>query len=1142
MSKGTYGELLKNWGFQAFLWTQFLAILNDNIFKFVITFFAVDYARQLIAMGVETGQRDYVIPLIGAIFVLPYLLFSGWAGYLADTFNKRKVLIVTKSMEMFSMALAIPVFAFEQLYGMYIVLFLMAAQTTFFSPAKYGILPEMLPERDLSRANGLLEMSTFVAIIMGSSCAGGLYNVYKEDLWFVGTILFVISVIGWLISFSIHKVTYQGGETHWNSNPWSEIWIGTKAIYNNRALWLVVLGVTYFWFLGALFQMDLVDLGEEILQLNEWKIGLLFTYLAVGIGVGSMAAGWLSGNKIELGLVPFGTAGVGLFSILLYFITFSYILVAIGLAMLGFAAGFFSVPLLAYLQHRSGERERGRILATSNFINTIGILLASVALYVCRAGLDMESNDIILLFGIITLLGTFYVLFLLPDLAIRLLFWLMVHSIYNIRITGQHNIPKDGPVLLVCNHTSYSDGPVIGGCIPRPVRFLIYHFFFKFPIIGHFLRWVRSIPVKHTVRGISESLKQARARLKDGDVVCIFPEGGLSRNGNMLPFQRGIIKVVEGMNAPIVPIYIDGLWGSLLSYKQDKAFLRFLREFRRPVRLVIGKPLAADTDLFTIRRSVQELGTTAFAQRPTVQNNLSLRFLQSAKRNWRHFCMADSTGKELTFGKTLIAAWLLRGWIKKHCADEEMVGLMLPATVGGALANLGVSLANKIPVNLNFTIGNAAMHSSIEQCNIRTIITSRTFVKKAGLDEMESMVFMEDLLREFQSKDKLLAAITTYCAPAFLLRRWIKPEPINPEEIATIIFSSGSTGMPKGVMLSHKNILSNLESAMQTFNITKKDCMIGVLPFFHSFGFTCELWLPLIKGFGVAFHPNPIDAKTIGEITQKYKGSIIISTSTFCQNYIRKCEPEQFQTLRIAVVGAEKLRETVDRRFREKFGLDLQEGYGCTELSPVVSVNIDDVETGGFKQIGHKKGTVGHPIPGVAAKAIDLDTEETLGPNETGMLLIKGPNCMLGYYKQPEKTKEAFHGEWYITGDVGCVDDDGFIKITDRLSRFSKIGGEMIPHIRVEEAINEILGEASSVVTAVPDEKKGERLVVLLSKDEVDPLQVHYQLKQSNLPNLWVPKFDDFYTVDEIPTLASGKVDLRGIQQLARKVAGVEES
>ncbi len=509
---------------------------------------------------------------------------------------------------------------------------------------------------------------------------------------------------------------------------------------------------------------------------------------------------------------------------------------------------------------------------------------------------------------------------------------------------------------------------------------------------------------------------------------------------------------------------------------------------------------------------------------------LHLRFIRTAKRNWFSFAMADTTGKKLTFGKTLIGSMILARWIRGRCSGKEtIVGIMLPASVGGALANIAVLLAGKTPVNLNFTAGKEATQSAIEQCSIRTILTSRTFLTKAKLEQIDGMVMLEDLLGRITPLEKIRTAVAAFLLPTWLLQRLYNSGQVATEALATVAFSSGSTGMPKGIMLTHYNIISNVEAMHQLFPLNSQDCIAGVLPLFHSFGFGCTLWFPLLTGAGVAYHPNPLDAKAVGALVFEHKATFMVGTATFCNAYTRKCSAEEFASLRHVIVGAEKLQEPVARAFREKFGLDLLEGYGCTEMAPVVSVNVP----GG----GVKRGTIGRPLPGVSAKVVDLDTGKPLPCNQEGLLLVSGPNRMAGYWGQPEKTAEVFRDGWYVTGDIAAIDEEGFIRITDRLSRFGKIGGEMVPYIKVEEAINRILGDACCAVTGIPDPQKGERLVVLYTRSDIPPEKLREQLLHTDLPRLWIPKRENFYCVEALPALGTGKTDLRQVKVLAEQLA-----
>ena len=490
--------------------------------------------------------------------------------------------------------------------------------------------------------------------------------------------------------------------------------------------------------------------------------------------------------------------------------------------------------------------------------------------------------------------------------------------------------------------------------------------------------------------------------------------------------------------------------------------------------------------------------------------------------------MADSTGRELTFGRALVGSLLLARAIRRQVPDGESIGLLLPASVGGALANLAALLAGRVPVNLNFTAGRDAMAAAVERCGIKTTLTSRVFLSKAGIAQAPGMVFLEDVLKQTSALSKIALLAAARLLPAALIE-WLFLPPADPDALATVIFSSGSTGVPKGVMLSHRNVLANIDGANALFRLGDDDVVMGVLPFFHSFGYTVTLWLPLIVGFGAAYHPNPTDAKTIGEMAAKYKATLLVSTPTFCSAYARKCQPEQFATLRLAIVGAERLREPIASAFKDKFGVELIEGYGCTEMAPVVAVNVPDPAG-----TGSRAGTVGRPLPGISAKVVDPETGEGPLVGKEGLLLVTGPNQMRGYLGEPDMTREAQRDGWYVTGDIASIDADGFIRITDRLSRFSKIAGEMVPHMKVEEQLQALLRDPHTcVVTAVADAVKGERLVALYTDPDLPAQEIWEQLSRCDMPKLWIPKREDLHVVESIPTLGTGKVDLRAVRQAA---------
>ena len=1125
MTNGTYAKTFKQPGFRAFFWTQFLGAFNDNFYKMVVS---------LVALNLIAGDADhFYIDLITLLFILPSVLFSGYAGHMADVHSKRAVLIAVKIFEILVMGSAIVAFLSARVEPMFVIVFLMGLHAAFFSPAKYGILPEMLPDAELSRGNGLLEMSTFVAIILGTSLSGPIYTALKDRPAWIGLLLTAIAVLGALTSFGIAKVPPAGGSKLLRLNPFGEIWDGIKRLYPDKPLWLTVIGLSYFWFLGALVQLDMLYFGKDLLRLNESHITLLGTFLAVGIGIGSLAAGRLSGDKVELGLVPLGSVAMGISLILLAHTGRSSVLTSAALILLGFSSGLFAVPLNSFLQQRSGRDEKGQLIATNNFLNTLAMALAAGTHWFLATWLQLSPDWVVLILGFLTLLGTLVVLRYLPDYVVRFVLWLLTHTLYRIRVVGEEHIPRRGPALLVSNHVSFVDALLIGATMQRFIRFMLHRDYYDNRWLNWFFCLMKTIPVSATNRReIVQSLKRARAELEKGRVVCIFAEGAISRTGHLMPFKRGFERIVDGLDVPIVPVHLDQLWGSIFSFKDGRFFWKWPKVFPYPVTVSFGAPLPSNSETQQVRQAVLELESNAVYYRRGAQELLHGKFIRTAKHHWYSFCMADTTGVELSFGKALIGSLLFSRWLRKQRASESIIGVVLPASVGGALVNVGILLAGKVVVNLNFTAGSAAMTAAIQQCGIGTILTSRAFLSKAQIEETSHMVFVEEITKSFSSGERVLATLTAFLIPGrYLERHYTKNQ--KPDSLATVIFSSGSTGTPKGVMLSHHNIISNIESVCQVIPLTPSDRIMGVLPFFHSFGFSVSLWLPLVAGFRAIYHPNPMDAKTIGDTVQKYHATLLISTPTFYAGYMRRCSREQFSSLRYAIAGAERLREQIAKDFKDNYGFDLLEGYGCTELAPVVSVNLPDVIDGVERQVGKKPGSAGHPIPGVAVKIIDPSTERPLPIGQEGLLLVKGANCMLGYLGQPEVTEQVLRDGWYVTGDIASIDEDGFIRITDRLSRFSKIGGEMVPHMKIEEVINGILGNAACVVTAIPDAQKGERLLAIYTDNSITADELWDKLCETELPKLWIPKRENLYPADSIPLLGSGKVDLSRVKAMA---------
>ena len=509
------------------------------------------------------------------------------------------------------------------------------------------------------------------------------------------------------------------------------------------------------------------------------------------------------------------------------------------------------------------------------------------------------------------------------------------------------------------------------------------------------------------------------------------------------------------------------------------------------------------------------------------------------------FAMGDLMRPKVSALQALTGAIALSRALRPHWETQKTVGLLLPPSVAGVLVNVAATVSGRTVVNLNYTAGRSGMETASKQAGIGVVVTSRAFLEKAKLEPPDgtTLVWMEDIRAGIGFAARLSALLLALCAPIRLLERLAgATQPPGVDDLATVIFSSGSTGEPKGVMLTHFSIDSNVQAIGQIFRFDSHERLLGILPFFHSFGYLTTLWFTGTQGVGVVYHPSPLDAGPIGELIGSYRVTILMTTPTFLQLYLRRCTPDQFGSLRVVLTGAEKLPDRLAQTFEERFGIRPIEGYGVTECAPVIACNSPDYRAAGYYQAGTKRGTVGQPLPGVTVRIVDPDTFEPLPTGSSGLLLVKGPNVMNGYLGREDLTAQAMRDGWYITGDIALIDEDGFIKITDRLSRFSKIGGEMVPHGTVEEALQQAIGADTQMfaVTAVPDEKKGEQLAVLHTTDEAKIPELLEQLTAEGLPNLFIPRRDHFIKVEAIPVLGTGKLDLRAIKRVALEKLSAE--
>lgn len=1108
--------------------SQSLGALNDNLFKLLAIF------RLISIHGAEHVVT--VSAIAGAVFVAPFLLLSPLAGSLADRFPKHRVFRTLKVTEVFVMALGVFFFVTGSSTGLYVVMFLMSAQSALLSPSKLGLIPEIVGTDNVPKANGFMVAATYLAIIVGTAAASVVSLAAGAQAGLAAASCVAVALAGMWCAMHVTRGPHQRDAAAAPQNVFTKVLTAVRTVRADRGLSAAVAGSAAFLFAGAFTQLSILPFGMDVLGLGRELSGALFLLTALGIGAGATVAGLCSRHVPQTGLAPVGAAGIALSAYGLAAVQGGLLTTVPLLAVLGFCGGLFMVPLNALVQVRSPEEHRGSVLALSNLLNFVGVLAASGAVWM----LGTLGIDIAAYFLVVACTGVMLAVFLAMRFrreVARTVIATLTALHYRVEPRNLSNLPPTGPVVLLANHVSWVDALLLGVATPRPVRFLMAREMYRTPWFWPLAKFFGAIPISYGdgPHALQESLEAARRVLDSGEVLGIFPEANIVPHGFMDRFRKGYRSIVDQSRARLVPVYLDGLWGSVFSYWHGRTWSHRPTVRRRTVTVSYGAPRGTDTPPHVMRQAVAELSADAMVSRyQDSGHHLGREFVTVARRSWSREALTDTTGKKVTFGTALIGSVVLARIFRRRM-PENMVGVVLPATVGGALANLGLTLAGKVPVNLNFTSSRQALGSAAHQCGLKHIITSKRFLSKLeGVELPVEPVYLEDVSAGVTKLQKVCALLAARFGRINRLARGA-----GGSEPATVIFSSGSTAEPKGIVLSHNNVRANTESMSRAIAVDHTDGVCAALPFFHSFGYTATLWFPMLAGFKANYHPNPLDGEGIASVVRENKSTILLATPTFLRSYIRKATREDFASLRYAIVGAEKLRTELADQFEERLGLRPLEGYGATELSPVAALNSPDLSRNCVRFRCNKPGAIGRPLPGVAMKVVDPDTAVELQTGEPGMLLVKGANVMTGYLHNEIKTAEVLRDGWYVTGDIATIDEDGFVTLTDRLSRFSKIAGEMVPHGAVEEALQAVLNTPEPVVavTAVADDRRGEKLVVLYTPEAGGRDAVADATRAADLPNLWRPARDALVPVDAIPVLGTGKTDLKMLKQIAREWA-----
>ncbi len=1109
--------------------TQTLGALNDNLFKNALVVMILFRAAQ------STGPA--LVALAGGVFILPYALLSATAGQVADRFEKSRTILLVKLAEVALMALAATGFLLGSTPLLFAVLFGLGVQATFFGPLKYAILPSHLAEHELVAGNGLVEAGTFLGILAGTIAGSALFGLPHGPAM-VAAAGVAVAAAGVASAALVPRAPSHapGLRLGWNlPRETAALLVAARA---NRPVWLSLLGLSWFWTVGSTLLAELPTLVRDDLGAGPQVLTLLLAVFSVGVGAGSVLCPRLLRGEVSARTVPFAAFSLSVF-------LFDFGLAAhhadglatvpavlhslagwrmlTDLLLLAACGGLYSVPLYALIQERSPQAAQARMVAANNVVNAAAMAAGAVALF-GLAELGVTPAAVLLGCAGLNLVVAGWIVRLLPQDTVRAVFRWYFTMFHGVDLAGLDNLPPpDRRAVVVVNHQSFADGCFLAAFLPgAPV----------FAVNVHVARrwWARPFlaAVRHfTVDPANPFAAKAMVRaVRQGQRLVVFPEGRITTTGALMKVYEGAGMVADKADALIVPVRIDGLQFTRLSRMGGRAprslFPRLSLTVLPPVPVRVDPELrgrARRRAVGTVLQGVME--HTGFATAHT-SRSLFAALLDAARRYGPGMAVLEDVAREpMTYRRLLLGAAVLGRRLAKEAAQGGHVGVMLPNANGAVATFMALQAFGRVPAMLNFSAGIEGMLAACAAAEVRTVLSSRAFVERAKLGpavaRMEGQVrfvWLEDLRAGFGWAAKLRGALD-----ARLARR-LPGARVRACAPAAVLFTSGSEGTPKGVVLSHRNILANIAQVAAVVDFNSADRVFNAMPMFHSFGLTGATLLPLLSGVRTFLYPSPLHYRIVPELIYDTDSTIAFGTDTFLAGWARFAHPYDFYSMRCIFSGAEKVREETRRIYAERFGVRVLEGYGATETAPVLALNTP---------MHSKPGTAGRLLPGMACRLDPVD-----GIAEGGRLIVQGPNVMLGYLRgsAPGVLEPPADG-WYDTGDVCTVDADGFITIVARAKRFAKIAGEMVSMPAAEALAAELWPGAAHAVVAVPDGRKGEALALLTTQADATVAALLARARARGAAEIAAPRI--IRTVDALPLLGTGKVDYAMAAQMARE-------
>ena len=1099
-----------------------LGAVNDNLFKTALVIlasyrlFSAEPARAAVLASVATG-----------LFILPFFLFSALAGQIADARERSRLVRWVKLAEVAIMAVGVAGFALQSVPLLLGVLFLLGVHSAFFGPLKYALMPQHLAEGELLSGNAVMEAGGFLAILGGQLMAG-LVTPWRASLIALG-----LAVAGLVASLGVPPAPSPSPGLKIDLNIFKVSWrlIGdARAI---RPVWLSMLGIGWFFAVGAVVLGQLVPLVKGVLHAREAVAVLCLTLFSLGIAVGSLLVNRLLKGTVSARYAPVSALVLAAFLLDLSFALGGYAPSGEDLGVGGFATshgawrvivdllgvavagGTFVIPLYAILQSRSPVHERARIMAASNIVNA-GTTVSAVLVSTLLLKVGMGIPGMMAVMGLATLGVAVVACALLPETVIKAIIKLVLKLLFRVELVGAEHMPQPGErAVVVVNHVSYLDALLLAAFLPGKPTFAVHT-----RIAGAW--WMKPVlplfdafPVDPTNPLSAKAMVKA---VQSGRTLVIFPEGRITVTGALMKVFDGPGMVADKADAPVIPVRIDGAQYTRFSHLKGKVRMRRFPKIRvtvlPPRRFQIEEGQSARERRAIAGRQLYDVMSDMIFATSDIDRTLFTALLDARDvHGGKATAVEDVRRQPLSYDRLVTGALLLARTLKRSTAPGEAVGVLMPNVNGAIVAFFALQACGRAPAMLNYTAGLASLTAACEAAEIRTIVTARAFVAQAALTEQvealqasgRQVVWLEDLAAVAGGWANLRALVASRFA-RFSHGR-LRIDPARP---AVVLFTSGSEGLPKGVALSHRNLLANCAQISARIDFNPTDKVLNALPVFHSFGLTGGTLLPLLNGVSVLLYPNPLHYRIVPAFAYDANATILFGTDTFLAGYAAMAHGYDFYSLRYIFAGAERVRDETRAKYAEKFGLRILEGYGATECAPVIAVNTP---------MHFRPGTVGRPMPGMETRL-----EAVPGIDVGGRLFVRGPNVMLGYYRAEAPGRlQVLEDGWHDTGDIVSRDEDGFLTIRGRARRFAKIGGEMVSLPAVETYAAAVWPGFAHAVVSRPDAKKGEQLVLFTTAPGASAGALQAWGRGHGIAELSLPK--EVRVLEALPVLGTGKVD-----------------